>query len=49
MAEEKSLRESQEEHMLGALADLKEKFSSQIMVERQERERSEESMINLLE
>ena len=49
LAQEKSIREQQEEHMLGVLADLKSKVSDQIQVERYEREKSEESMINLLE
>ena len=35
--------------MLGAMADIKAKFQDQIVGEREERERSEESMINLLE
>lgn len=35
--------------MLGALADIKGKFQDQVQVERAEREKSEEGMINLLE
>ena len=43
------MREQQEEQMLSALADIKGKFQDQIQAERQDRERSEESMIGLLE
>lgn len=35
--------------MLGAMADIKGKFQDQIMAEKEDRERSEESMIALLE
>ena len=35
--------------MLGAMADIRAKFQDQVLRERDERERSEETMINLLE
>ena len=49
MVDEKKAREEQEEAMLEMLKDIISKVKEQVIVERSERESTEETLVNLLE
>ena len=49
IADEKRMREEGEELILNRIKDIRAKVQDQVSLERQERERTEETMIMLLE